>query len=61
MSQTGETKVTAIREGLDMTTPEFSVYRDRLKRKGLINTDTYGHISIILPRFDKFALSKTGM
>ena len=61
MSQTGETKVTAIREGLDMTTPEFSVYRDRLKRRGLINTDTYGHISIILPRFDKFALSKTGM
>ena len=61
MSRTGETKVTAIREGLGMTTPEFSVYRDRLKRKGLINTDTYGHISIILPRFDKFALSKTGM
>ena len=54
MSENGETDVTAIRKGLGMTPSEFSVYRDRLKKKGLINTEQYGHISFILPRFDVY-------
>ena len=57
MSKSRETRVTAIREALGMSTSEFSVYRDRLKRKGLINTADYGRISLILPRFEEYALA----
>ncbi len=54
MSDSGETNVTAIRKSLGMATSEFSVYRDRLKKKGLINTMQYGYISLVLPRFEVF-------
>ncbi|MCR5155063.1 MAG: ATP-binding protein [Butyrivibrio sp.] len=50
----GETDVTKVREALSMTTSQFSVYRDRLKRKGVINTAQYGRISLLLPRFEEF-------
>ena len=33
---------------------EFSQYRERLRDKGLINTDTHGVVSYKLPRFDVF-------
>ena len=33
---------------------EFSQYRERLRDKGLINTDTHGVVSYNLPRFDVF-------
>ena len=52
MSKSRETRVTAIREALGMSTSEFSVYRDRL-----INTADYGRISLILPRFEEYALA----
>ncbi len=32
----------------------FSVYRERLLRKGVIDTSDYGYISIALPRFAEF-------
>ncbi|WP_022778591.1 hypothetical protein [Butyrivibrio sp. AE3009] len=54
MVETGETNVSILREKLDMSTSQFSVYRDRLKRKGLLNTSQYGHISLYLPRFDNY-------
>ena len=57
ISETGDTGVTKIREHLGMSTSEFSVYRDRIKRKGLINTANYGRITLVLPRFDVFALA----
>lgn len=43
-----------IREKLGMNSQQFSVYRDRLKRKGVINTQEYGRISVSLPRFAEF-------
>ena len=43
-----------LREKLSMSSEAFSVYRDRLKRKGIINTEHYGHVSLILPRFEVF-------
>lgn len=49
-----ETNVGKIRKQLNMTTPQFSVYRDRLKRKGVISTAQYGYISLLLPRFDEY-------
>lgn len=37
-----------------MKSEQFSVYRERLKRKGVIDTREYGKISMALPRFDEF-------
>lgn len=49
-----DNKVKTIREHLDMKSEQFSVYRDRLKRKGVIDTREYGKISMALPRFAEF-------
>ncbi len=49
-----DNSVKTIRENLDMKSEQFSVYRDRLKRKGVIDTREYGKITIALPRFEEF-------
>ena len=54
MSETGECRVKEIRNALQMTSSLFSVYRDRLKRKGVVSTAEYGKMSLILPRFAEF-------
>lgn len=36
----------------------FSVYRDRLKRKGVIDTSEYGKITLTLPRFEEFVKTR---
>ena len=59
MSRSGETKVKNIREEIGMTSEQFSVYRDRLKRKGILDTRTYGEVSFTLPRFAEFILART--
>ena len=46
-----EIKVADIREQLDMTSGQMSVYRDRLKKRGIINATSYGYMSLKLPRF----------
>ena len=56
MARSHETDVTTIREALGMSTSKFSVYRDRLKRKGIVNTSQYGAMSLILPRFEEFVI-----
>ena len=47
-------KVKELRDRLHMSSELFSVYRDRLKRKGVIDTREYGKISFSLPRFAHF-------
>ena len=47
-------RVAAVREKLGLSAAYFGVYRDRLKKKGLIDTSTYGHLSLFLPRFGHF-------
>ena len=54
ISETGETRVKEIRGNLNMNSGLFSVYRDRLKRKGVIDTREYGRMALALPRFDEF-------
>jgi hypothetical protein len=49
--ENGEMKTGDIKGQLGLTDSKLSVYRDRLKRKGLINTSNYGYILLILPRF----------
>ncbi len=58
MSRSGETKVKNIREKIGMTSEQFSVYRDRLKRKGILDTRTYGEVSFALPRFAEFIMAR---
>lgn len=54
ISETGETRVKTIRENLNMNSGLFSIYRERLKRKGVIDTREYGRMALALPRFDEF-------
>ena len=54
VATSGECRIKNIREQLDMKSELFSVYRERLKRKGVIDTREYGKISMALPRFAEF-------
>ena len=56
MAESGETKVKEIRERTGMSSGLFSVYRDRLKRKGVLDTGRYGEVSFTLPRFEEFVM-----
>ena len=49
-------RVKVIRNELNMTSELISVYRERLKRKGVINTKEYGKIRFSLPRFSTFVM-----
>ena len=49
-----ENKVKDIREKLQMSSSLFSVYRDRLKRKGVVDTSEYGKITFALPKFGEY-------
>ena len=55
ISEKGEIKVSDIREILDIPSNSMSVYRDRLKRKGVINSSKYGWMSLSLPRFGEIS------
>ncbi|MCR5179503.1 MAG: ATP-binding protein [Lachnospiraceae bacterium] len=48
---TDEAGVIDVRQALGLSSGSMSVYRDRLKRKGLIDTSRYGKVSLMLPRF----------
>lgn len=47
----GKTKNKDIRDSIKMTSSMFSVYRDRLNKKGLIDISEYGSVKFSLPRF----------
>ncbi|MBR1599676.1 MAG: ATP-binding protein [Lachnospiraceae bacterium] len=49
-------RVKDVREFLGMETNEFNPYRKRLVKKGLIDGDKYGYVSLTLPYFDEFIL-----
>lgn len=53
-----DNRVKTLRDHLDMKSEQFSVYRERLKRKGVIDTKEYGKISMALPRFDEFVKTR---
>ena len=54
MAVSGETKIKSIRERLNIKSEQFSVYRDRVKRKGVVCSEQYGYLALALPRFDEF-------
>ena len=59
MSATNETKVEKIRDAADMKSSNFSVYRNRLMKKGLIRQTKYAHLDFTLPRFREFVKRTT--
>ncbi|MBQ9042284.1 MAG: ATP-binding protein [Eggerthellaceae bacterium] len=50
-------KVGDIRGLAGMSSGEFSVYRDRLLKRGLVASDGFGYLRFTLPRFGEFAKS----
>ena len=52
-------KIKDIRKACGGMSPnEFSVYRERLTKKGLLDGSTYGELNFTLPRFDHFVNSQ---
>ena len=47
-------KVKDLRDKVEVDSSKFSHYRDRLKRKGVVNISDYGYISFSLPYFKEF-------
>ena len=48
-------KVEDIRKEASLSSGEFSVYRSRLLRRGLIASGKYGHLELALPRLGEYA------
>ena len=55
----GEIKISDLRTALKMNSSKLSLYRDRLNRKGIVNTTKFGYLSLILPRFGEFIREQT--
>lgn len=49
-------KAKEIKENIFMKDNEYSVYRERLMKKGLINGDEYGYVRFTLPLFEDFVI-----
>lgn len=58
MTQIKSIKVKDIREVLNSKSNDFSVYRTRLIRKGVVYSLSYGELDFTLPLFDKFVLDQ---
>lgn len=58
MAVNREKKVKKIRDGMGLKSEQFAVYRERLKRKGVLDTSKYGEVSFILPRFAEFVMMR---
>jgi ribosomal protein L10 len=54
MSESASRKVEAIRAKAGKTSGNFSVYRNRLIKKGIIVSTEYGYLEFALPRFREF-------
>lgn len=58
MTQIKSKKVKDIRKVLNSKSNDFSVYRTRLIRKGVVYSPSYGELDFTLPLFDKFVLDQ---
>ena len=56
MAQADDDKVKTIREKLGTSSNLFSIYRERLIRKGVAAANDYGRLDFALPRFKEFVL-----
>ena len=53
-TKTENGKIAEIREMLKMESNEFSPYRERLIKKGLLNGDERGYVKFELPLFEEY-------
>ncbi len=53
-SKTG--KIADVREKLNMSNGDFSPYRDRLIKRGILDGSAYGVVSFVLPYFEEFVI-----
>ncbi|MCR4990098.1 MAG: ATP-binding protein [Lachnospiraceae bacterium] len=51
----GQMKIADVKSALSLSDSKLSVYRDRLKRRGLIDVSQYGRLSLLPPRFREIA------
>ncbi len=51
-------RIQGIRASLDMASNQFSPYRDRLIRKGIVDGSMHGYLSFTLPLFNEFVLDQ---
>lgn len=58
MAETGAEDVAAIREHLNMASNEFSKYRLRLVRKGIVDGSSRGRMTFTLPLFKEFVIDQ---
>ncbi|MBR6224004.1 MAG: ATP-binding protein [Lachnospiraceae bacterium] len=56
IAKSNSDKIVDIRRVIDIDTNSFNPYKKRLKNKGLIDGDTYGRITFILPLFKEYVL-----
>ena len=54
-------KILNIRSLLEMDSFQFTPYRTRLIRKGIINGDTHGYVYFTLPLFEKYVIANYGL
>ena len=54
LAQNGEMKTKDIITGIGGTSKAFSVQRDRLIKKGIVDGQEHGTLRLILPRFEEF-------
>ena len=54
MAAASDTKVQTIRNEIGMSSNQFTIYRERLLRKGIVESSEYGHLDFTLPRFREF-------
>lgn len=54
MNSNNHVEVFKIRERYNFDTNNFSVYRDRLIKKGVIKSSSYGFIEFTFPRLNEF-------
>ena len=59
ISQTASGKNIDIRKNAEMSSEMFSVYRNRLIKKGIVTNNAYGYLEFTLPRFSEFVVSKS--
>ncbi|MBO5529295.1 MAG: hypothetical protein J6A47_08305 [Bacilli bacterium] len=54
----GEERVEHLLQTTGFDKKKFSVYRDRLLKRGLLSAPAYGRLSLKLPRFHEFLMTK---
>lgn len=56
IAKSSDGKIKEIRNVLSLKTNEFNPYRDRLKKRGLIDTEERGFVHFTLPEFEQYVL-----